>query len=378
MFIFTDKTFINNLKNNLTTRIKHELKYKADIALEAGPWSVTHYKSPAVSGNPHDYFSEGPYWWPDPQNPSGPYIRRDGQHNPDIFTMHRKAIEEMSDTVLLLSQAGFFLDNQEYINRAVSLIDTWFINDSTRMNPHLEYGQAIRGVCDGRGIGIIETKTLLSVIHAAGFIEEFGVFKEELSHLKEWFAQYLKWMNESKKGIDEKNWYNNHSVWWTTQAIAFSVFTDNTQIFNECIDKFKNDIIENQLNSEGAFEDELHRTRSYTYSLFVLEGAALICEVAYHSKIDLWNYKNTSGKGIASAILYMAPYFANMFLWENEQINLKDCFEESLAFQLAALRLSVPDYENLNELRRKNKYLINNSSNIGSLSLLQGFRNEKR
>ncbi len=374
MFVFTNKKFICNLKNGLNAQIRHELKYKAEMALESGPWSVTYCKSPVISADPHDYFSEGPYWWPDPENPSGPYIRRDGLHNPDIFTKHRTCLEEMCSTVLLLAQAGYFLDERKYIKRAVFLINTWFINPASKMNPHLEYGQAIRGVCDGRGIGIIETKVLLAVIHAASFIAEYDGFDDELFRLNVWFSEYLRWLNESKKGISEKNWYNNHSVWWTAQALAFAVFTHNKSIIAECINKFKNDILNKQINSDGAFDDELHRTRSYTYSLFVLDGAALICEIAYQLGIDLWNYTTESGKGINSAISFMAPYFENMFLWKNEQINLKLCFEESIAFQLAALRLSIPEYEVMNDLRRKDKYLINNSSVIGSLALLQGFR----
>ena len=54
--------------------------------------TITAFSSPRSAGATHDYFSDGAYWWPDPENPSGPYIRRDGMSNPDNFTAHRHAL----------------------------------------------------------------------------------------------------------------------------------------------------------------------------------------------------------------------------------------------------------------------------------------------
>ena len=50
--------------------------------LAAQPVTVTAAGSPRSAGGPHDFFSEGDYWWPDPKNPDGPYIQRDGMTNP--------------------------------------------------------------------------------------------------------------------------------------------------------------------------------------------------------------------------------------------------------------------------------------------------------
>src|SRR5437764_6815050 len=46
--------------------------------LKDEPVTVTAAQSPRSAGGPHDFFSEGDYWWPDPNNPGGPYIQRDG------------------------------------------------------------------------------------------------------------------------------------------------------------------------------------------------------------------------------------------------------------------------------------------------------------
>ena len=60
---------------------------------------------PAVRGGAHDFFSEGDYWWPDPANPDGPYIQRDGMTNPDNFVEHRRALMRLSVQVPALVAA---------------------------------------------------------------------------------------------------------------------------------------------------------------------------------------------------------------------------------------------------------------------------------
>ena len=64
--------------------------------LNEAPVTVTAAHSDRSAGGAHDYFSEGDYWWPDPKNPGGPYIRRDGFSNPANFNTHREALIRLS------------------------------------------------------------------------------------------------------------------------------------------------------------------------------------------------------------------------------------------------------------------------------------------
>jgi hypothetical protein len=49
------------------------------------PVSVVQKAVTPPSGDKHDYMSQAPYWWPDPASADGkPYIRRDGERNPEI------------------------------------------------------------------------------------------------------------------------------------------------------------------------------------------------------------------------------------------------------------------------------------------------------
>src|SRR5437660_4008274 len=69
------------------------------------PVTVTASSSPRSAGGRHDFFSEGDYWWPDPANPEGPYIQRDGRINPDNFVEHRRAMIRLSLIVPALAAA---------------------------------------------------------------------------------------------------------------------------------------------------------------------------------------------------------------------------------------------------------------------------------
>ena len=65
-------------------------------------------------GGPHDYFSEGDYWWPDPKNPNGPYIRRDGFSNPANFNDHRELLIRLSLQMPALTAAWVITRKRPY------------------------------------------------------------------------------------------------------------------------------------------------------------------------------------------------------------------------------------------------------------------------
>src|ERR1700712_3571202 len=131
----------------------------ADKALTAGPYSVTLHKTQiAPSGNPHDYVSQAPYFWADPSKPDGkPYIRKDGERNPEIYQLHDDSqLTEMCQVVQKLGFAYYFSGDEKYAQKAADLMTVFFINTDTKMAPNLNYSQYIPGINDGRGIGIIE------------------------------------------------------------------------------------------------------------------------------------------------------------------------------------------------------------------------------
>lgn len=60
------------------------------------PKTITAFPSDKSPGGLHDFFSQADYFWPNPKDPNGPYISRDGQSNPENFDDHRKAMIALS------------------------------------------------------------------------------------------------------------------------------------------------------------------------------------------------------------------------------------------------------------------------------------------
>ena len=78
---------------------------EADLYLQQAPTPITYFPAERSLGSLHDFYSEGDYWWPNPDDPDGPYIRRDGESNPDNFNAHREAMRDLSRWVASLVAA---------------------------------------------------------------------------------------------------------------------------------------------------------------------------------------------------------------------------------------------------------------------------------
>src|SRR5437773_2465153 len=106
----------------------------ANHYLSEAPVTVTASSSPRSAGGKHDFFSEGDYWWPDPANPKGPYIQRDGMTNPDNFVEHRRAMIRLSMAVPALTAAYKITADRKYAEHAAAHLRAWFVDEATRMN----------------------------------------------------------------------------------------------------------------------------------------------------------------------------------------------------------------------------------------------------
>lgn len=296
------------------------LRWKADEAAARRTECLTDFVSPAVSGNNHDFFSEGPYWWPNPKNPGGPYIRRDGEVNPDRFEDHDRVLGRICGDALILTLAAYHLDERHYAETALEKIHAFFVNPETKMNPHLDYAQAIRGVCSGRGIGIIDATCLHQLIFAVDLLGEMGIDNETTAGVRQWIREMYVWLRTSKNGLDEKHHGNNHSIWYTSLTMAMARLINDEEGFASDCEYFA-ELTAKQLTDEGAYRDETTRTNSFTYCCFSITAAAAICEIAHFAGVDLWNRDFGEGKSMSAAIRWIAPFFVSPYKWQFQQIN---------------------------------------------------------
>lgn len=322
-----------------------ELIAKAHMFLDQEARPITMFLSERSSGGPHDFYSEGDYWWPDPNNPEGPYIRRDGLSNPNNFVAHRKAMRNLSEWVTTLVAAYSVTREEKFAIHALSHLHAFFVNPATAMNPSLLYAQAIQGRHQGRGIGIIDTIHLIEVVKSILKLKALGKLDEnDFEIYKRWFDQYASWMNTHKYGLDEKNHGNNHSTWWAAQMAAFALIAEREDLMEVARNQFKK-LITFQMSVDGSFPDELERTKPYNYTLFNLEGYAVICELASTEEENLWNYEGKSGT-LRKAFDFMLPYIRNKSNWIKppDVSHFDEIPIQSVGLLLAALAYEDKDY----------------------------------
>jgi hypothetical protein len=287
---------------------------QADRYLGEKPITVTASSSPRSAGGPHDFFSQGDYWWPDPKNPKGPYIQRDGMSNPENFVEHRRAMVRLSVQVPALAAAWQLTRQKKYAETAARHLRAWFIDPTTIMNPHLRYSQAIIGLNTGRSIGVIDTLHLVEVARAATVLEP-ALTADDRAGVKAWFGKYLEWMTTHEFGTTERDAKNNHGTCWVLQAAEFARYTGNKTVTEFCNKRFKTVLLPNQMAADGSFPEELRRTKPYGYSIFQLDVLSGLAQVLSTPQDDLWTFTLPDGRNMGKAMEYMFPFLADKKKW---------------------------------------------------------------
>ena len=288
----------------------------ADKYLGDEPRTITSIRTARSAGGVHDFYSEGDYWWPDPANPKGPYIRRDGQSNPDNFVAHRELLLRFSIEMPALTAAWLLTRKPVYADHAVAHLRAWFITPATLMNPNLEYAQAIHGRNTGRSIGIIDTVHLVEVAQSALILEQHGgINASDREGVHAWFRKYLEWLTTSGRGQEERDQKNNHGSCWLLQAAEFAAYTGNASVRNLCQSRFETVLLPDQIAKNGSFPLELARTKPYSYSLFDLDILGMSAHVLSDKTRNLWTCSLPDGRGLRAAFRFMFPYIENKSRW---------------------------------------------------------------
>ena len=315
---------VKDLRNLKPTDVEYRrVETNANKALNTKVEPVTSKEATPPSKDKHDYMSQAPYFWRDPRSPTGlPYIRRDGERNPEIkqFPDH-DLMDTMVQTVERLSLGYFVTGKNEYAARAAEIVRMWFVDQRTRMNPNLEYAQAIPGVNTGRGIGLIETRGLTRVVDSVGLIAGSTSWtKSDQAAVEGWFSKFLQWMLESKNGRDESSSKNNHGTFYDVQVASFALFVGNRDLATKTLEAAKQRRIAFQIEKDGRQPLELERTKSWDYSVMNLEGLVALAELAEHVGVDLWNYQTPDGRSIRKAVSYLGSFAVDPTKWPYKQI----------------------------------------------------------
>jgi len=300
-----------------------ELQRNARALLQAKIPSVSDKSQTPPSGDKHDYMSQAPYFWPNPNTSNGlPYIRRDGERNPEINRIPDHGnILRVPENVETLALAFYFTDDEVYATKAAEFIRVWFLGSDTRMNPNLQFAQAVPGVNSGRGIGLIESRELTRVVDAAGLLAGSKSWTgADQRGLEEWFRNFLRWMRESEHGRDEAAGRNNHGTYYDIQVASFALFLDQRELAAQILEDAKQKRIAVQVEPDGRQPLELARTRAWSYSVANLSGLMQLAQLGENVGVDLWHFETTDGRSIRKALDYLAPFSIGQVKWTHQQL----------------------------------------------------------
>lgn len=292
---------------------------QATQLLSIQPRTITAVSCPRSPGGPAEFYSEADYWWPC-SGPDGlPYVRRDGFSNPDNFSAHRELLITFSEDFGTLVSAWELTRSSDYADKACEHLEAWFLTESTRMRPHLEYAQAVRGLCTGRDYGIVDTVHLIEVAVAIERLLAYSQFRGTVRvSVIDWFRSFLGWLVSHPYGKSERNRKNNHGTAWLAQVTAYARLVGDTELVSKYVRRFKKKILVTQVAEDGNLPLEVARTRPYNYFIFNMELMAAICQLDAGSNSDLWHYQTETGQSMKRVFEFITPFLESFDQWPYE------------------------------------------------------------
>lgn len=320
------------------TKIKNTDSYKSTVAWQVlseylkndlimEPLSVTMSAPLIPNGNPNDYYSVGPYWWPNPSSADGlPWLKRDGERNYQFRGEYsdNKMFFRLASAISRLALAYQYTNDSKYAIKLEELVKHWFLNKETAMTPHLEFGQGVPGIANGRPYGIIEFRHLLMILD--GVTISKPVTSHEFNQgFERWASKFLQWLTTSNIGTEQETKHNNHGTYYDALVGGLHLFLGNKTQAIEVFNRTKKRIVQ-QINAIGQQPHELERTRPYHYSAFNLLAFTQLAQMAEQVDIDLWRYPNQSDPRILNAFNYLLDNANEAELWQGKsesKVNLR-------------------------------------------------------
>lgn len=212
------------------------------------------------------------------------YVKRDGKRNPDVKDVKdQQQLEHFGESLTYLALGYFFFNDERYAQHAAQLARIFFVDDQTRMNPHVNYGQVVRGAGNpsgmGRGEGIMSTRMLARIANVLPLLATHPSFNELNNPLHGWFNEYLNWLTNSKIGRQELEMPNNHHTWALVQVAAIQYYLGRSDDARRTVEGFFCNRCPHQVADNGDQPLESKRTKPFHYLIFNLHAMAFLAEL---------------------------------------------------------------------------------------------------
>lgn len=225
------------------------------------------------------------------------------------------------------------------------------MDKATFMNPHLKYGQAIPGINEGRGGGIIDARPLFRIADAVGLLAGSNSWtRQNQEKLEEWYARYLDWLIQSDIGKTEAGQKNNHGTWYEVQVSAIALFINKMEIAENFLTKMPKRIAW-QIEPDGSQPLELERTRAFHYSSMNVEGLFSAAILGGKVGMDIWHFTTDDGRSVRRALDFLVPFAVKEKPWPHPMIRgwEKDREVVAVLLRLASIHFGEPAYNRLIE-----------------------------
>lgn len=320
----------------------------AEAALKEGPFSVTDKEKLPPSGDKHDYASYSRYWWPDPNQPDGlPYIRRDGETNPESQSLKesdRQRIGALGKNSETLGLAYYLSGEEKYAQKAAELLRVWFLDEATRMNPNVNHAQARLGHNNGTKSGVLDGRVLIRALESSLLIANSTALSDtEHKKLKAWAGDYFEWLTTDEMALDEAASKNNHGSFYDVQAIYFALYSGNREGATQIARKFLQRRVYSQIKPDGSMPEEMARTRPLFYSIYNLHAMFLVAHLAKKVEVDVWKADEEDSR-LRVGLDYLIPYTDSNKKWPHPMIREANRMEMFPILQMADRAYPNGDY----------------------------------
>lgn len=298
------KTIINRAERHISKPVQH----------------ITD-KAKTISGNKHNYESMAIYYWPDPANPSGPYIVRDGERNPESDNYDGPLLNTYRNELLSIAKAYYLTSDKRFSDYANTMLCSWFINGSTMMAPNFDYGQFAPNIRNNTGNpgSISEAYYLTDIIEAYSLLcDKDALPQSTRKGFVKWLKQFRKWLTDSDLGKRMRARDNNLGTMYDILLYRISMVTAQKKYRKQIRKTFIPLRVESCITPTGEQPQELVRARAMNYSIYNLGHIVDFCILANADGYNI--YRNCSDR-IDAAVAFLMQYKGNKDSFPYQEIS---------------------------------------------------------
>ncbi|KAK7064387.1 putative chondroitin AC/alginate lyase [Favolaschia claudopus] len=241
-----------------------------------------------------------------------PYVVRDGKVNPDVRTLNGPAaINAASQSIHFNAMAFARTNSSAYIKNVVNFVQTFFLSPSTKMNPHMKFGQVVRGPGSkgqqGTFTGILDLRGMVKIANAIGILRvadtrtQYWTVNVDQA-MSQWTSDYVNWLTTSPLGKSTASKANNHRTFYTAQVAATKMLMGDNAGARKILDDFFQGPFMEQIAASGEQPLEAVRTRPFHYRCFNLEALITNAKLGDQLGKNYWTAKSKYGATLQTAV----------------------------------------------------------------------------